>query len=409
MKRIISLFLCVILLFSSIPMANAAKYSDWFKGEYTEMTNALQIVPVEFQNMDLTQLISRQEVCDFLVPMLEKLTGNHIEPTKTDYFTDTKNSNIIKAHELGIINGYTDGTFLPGKGISRQEMFQVLVNFCNAAGYAPKVPGNINIYSYTDGKGVAEWAKNATLICLQHGYVQGDSNKALKPQSSITRQEAMAMFSRCYKGLLEYYLNVVTASFSVTANTLNIRSEASENGKVMGTLPSGTVVSVNSMGNNKWYRFLYNGNVCYISSDYLEPYSGKVPVAGSGYISEKANTIVNHALQYLGYAYVYGGKSPSSGFDCSGLVYYVFGQNGISMNRVADDQMNQGTPVSKENLAVGDLLFWGYGDYADHVGIYIGNGNFIHASNPRSGVKISTMNETYYARKYIGARRIIPA
>lgn len=409
MKKFITLLLCAALLLSTIPAAGAVNYSDWFNGEYIEMSEALQIVPDSFKNMDLTQLISRQEVCDFLVPMLEKLTGNHIEPGKVDYFTDTKNENIMKAHELGIINGYTDGTFLPGKGVSRQEVFQVLVNFCNAAGYTPKVPTNINIYSYSDGNSVASWAKDAALICIQHGYVQGDSNRALKPQSSITRQEAMAMFSRCYKGLLEYYLNVVTAPFSVTANSLNIRSTASQSGSVVGALSSGTVVSVNSMGDSKWYRFLYNGNVCYISSDYLKPYTGSVPAPGSSVVSEKANTIVNYALQYLGYSYVYGGKSPSTGFDCSGLVYYVFGQNGISMYRVADDQMNQGTPVSKENLAVGDLLFWGYGDYADHVGIYIGNGNFIHAANPRSGVKISAMSETYYARKYLGARRVIPS
>lgn len=409
MKKIIILLLCLALLLSTIPTANAVKHSDWFQGEYAEMSENLQIVPDAFKNMDLTQLISRQEVCDFLVPMLEKLTGNHIEPEKSNYFSDTQNENIIKAHELGIINGYTDGTFLPGKGISRQEIFQVLVNFCNAAGYAPKVPTSVNLQSYADGNAVAQWAKNATMICIQHGYVQGDSNRMLKPQASITRQEAMAMFSRCYKGLLEYYLNVVTATFSVTASSLNIRNTGSQNGAIVGKLPGGSVVSVNSMGDSDWYRFLYNGNVCYISREYLQPYTGTLPAAGSTVVSEKAKTIVNHALQYLGYAYVYGGKSPSTGFDCSGLVYYVFGQNGISMNRVADDQMDQGTPISKENLAVGDLLFWGYGNYADHVGIYIGNGNFLHASNPRSGVKISSMSETYYARKYLGARRIIPA
>ena len=404
-RRFVALILCLLTV---VPMVGAANYSPWFTREYDEMANQLGIVPVSFQNMDLTQLISRQEVCDFAVPMFEVLTGNHITPERTDYFTDTTNENVIKAHELGIINGYTDGTFLPGKGITRQEVFQVLVNFCKAAGYSPKVPANINLSDYADGNAVGTWAVDAAKICLLHGYVQGDANKALKPQASITRQETMAMFSRCYKGLLEYYLNVVTAKFSVNTAALNVRSAATTDSTVVGKLNGGTVVSANSMGSSTWYRFLYNGNVCYISSDYLSPYTEPAPGQSSGNVPQTANDIVNHALQYLGYRYVYGAESPKSGFDCSGLVYYVFGQHGYKMNRTADGQMDQGTPVPTENLRPGDLLFWGYGNYSNHVGIYIGDGNFVHASNPTSGVRISAMSETYYAKRYLGARRIIP-
>ena len=109
----------------------------------------------------------------------------------------------------------------------------------------------------------------------------------------------------------------------------------------------------------------------------------------------------------MGYSYVYGGASPSSGFDCSGLVYYCYGQFGYKLNRVADDQMDNGTAVSYDSLQVGDLVFFGSGSYANHVGIYIGNGNFVHAANPSSGVRVSSLNETYYATRYIGARRII--
>ena len=101
------------------------------------------------------------------------------------------------------------------------------------------------------------------------------------------------------------------------------------------------------------------------------------------------------------------GPAPSTGFDCSGLVYYCYGQFGYSLNRVADDQMDNGTAVSYDNLQVGDLVFFGSGSYANHVGIYIGNGNFVHAANPSSGVRVSSLNETYYANRYIGARRII--
>lgn len=412
-KRLLCLLLVVAAIWTCLPAACAAPAFDgWFQTSYDEIVE-LGLLPDSFRSMDLRQLISRKEFCDFAVNAFEKITGNHLEPTKTDYFSDTKDMNIIKAHELGIINGYTDGTFLPGKGITRQEAFQVLLNICKAAGYNPQIPDDSRLYGFADGRSVAAWAKDAALVCISHGYVQGDNNNAIRPHSSITRQEAMIMLTRCCKGLEEYYLNVVVAPFSVSASgSLNVRKGPDANTQKLGSLTSGTVVSANAMGSTGWYRFMYQTSagfqVGYIKGEYLKPYSGTVPTPGAAVASEKAMTIVNHALQYLGYPYVYGGKSPS-GFDCSGLVYYVFGQNGISMNRVADDQMDQGTPVSTEQLLPGDLLFWGYGSYADHVGIYIGGGNFVHASNPRGGVKISAMSETYYARKYLGARRIIPA
>jgi len=113
-------------------------------------------------------------------------------------------------------------------------------------------------------------------------------------------------------------------------------------------------------------------------------------------------------MEFLGYPYIYGAESPASGFDCSGLVYYVFGEFGYDLYRVADDQMEyNGIAVSRDNLQVGDLVFFGSGSYADHVGIYIGNNNFVHAANPSSGVRISSMNETYYATRYLCARRIV--
>ncbi len=112
-------------------------------------------------------------------------------------------------------------------------------------------------------------------------------------------------------------------------------------------------------------------------------------------------------MSFVGYSYVWGGTSPSTGFDCSGLMYYVLTQYGYSMKRVANDQMTQGTSISRDSLQVGDLVFFGYGSYANHVGMYIGNGNFVHASTPSTGVRVNSLNETYYNTRYIGARRII--
>ena len=149
-------------------------------------------------------------------------------------------------------------------------------------------------------------------------------------------------------------------------------------------------------------QILYKGQTAYVSGDYVTDYKEVDHTATEGAVE-----VANFAMTFVGYSYVYGGASPSSGFDCSGLVYYCYGQFGYKLNRVADDQMDNGTAVSYDSLQVGDLVFFGSGSYANHVGIYIGNGNFVHAANPSSGVRVSSLNETYYATRYIGARRII--
>ena len=121
--------------------------------------------------------------------------------------------------------------------------------------------------------------------------------------------------------------------------------------------------------------------------------------------SSKGQAIVNTAMKYLGVPYVWGGTSPS-GFDCSGLVQYACSKNGISVARVAADQRNCGTYVSRNNLQPGDLVFFGKGGNIHHVGIYVGNGNMIHAPQTGDVVKISSINTDYRISQYAGAVRV---
>lgn len=119
-----------------------------------------------------------------------------------------------------------------------------------------------------------------------------------------------------------------------------------------------------------------------------------------------AGRIINLAMDYIGVPYLFGGTTPSA-FDCSGYVQYVFAKAGISLPRTADVQYEVGTPLSITELIPGDLVFFQTYTYgASHVGIYVGDGNFIHASSSR-GVTISSLNQAYYSSHYIGARRIV--
>lgn len=120
----------------------------------------------------------------------------------------------------------------------------------------------------------------------------------------------------------------------------------------------------------------------------------------------KASSVIATAKQYIGVSYVYGGTTPS-GFDCSGFVQYVFSKNGITLPRVSRDQYQTGKSVSFSNLQPGDLVFFSLAKngVVDHVGIYVGNNQFINASSSK-GVTIYTLG-SYWQSAFLGAKRVI--
>jgi cell wall-associated NlpC family hydrolase len=118
--------------------------------------------------------------------------------------------------------------------------------------------------------------------------------------------------------------------------------------------------------------------------------------------------VVSLALQYLGIPYKWGGTSPTTGFDCSGLVQYVYAQVGISLPHytVAQWKYSGAVPVAKNKLQPGDLVFF---NGLDHVGIYLGYGDFIDAPHTGATVEIDSLSESWFASRYDGARRIVGA
>ncbi len=197
----------------------------------------------------------------------------------------------------------------------------------------------------------------------------------------------------------------------VIVSSANVRAKATTSSKVVTTLLKNKTASV-LLSSGNWYKVkTKTAKIGWVRKDLMRLYRSSTTSRSGTSNDRDSNSatranIVAYAKTFLGCQYSYGGSSPS-GFDCSGFTSYVFKHFNIYLNRSADDQMSQGTYVSKSNLLPGDLVFFGYGSYADHASIYIGNGQIIHAANTAKDVCISNLSESYYVNKYLMGRRVI--
>ena len=141
--------------------------------------------------------------------------------------------------------------------------------------------------------------------------------------------------------------------------------------------------------------------------EFLKNFRGASSISRGRTDTRKTQILLSMARQYLGVPYVWAGRSPS-GFDCSGFIYFVFDQLGYGLPRMADGQFEVGIPVSRNALQPGDLVFFStYEPGPSHVGIYLGNNQFIHASSGAGYVTVTSLGNPYHRDRYIGARRII--
>jgi len=123
--------------------------------------------------------------------------------------------------------------------------------------------------------------------------------------------------------------------------------------------------------------------------------------ADTEFSPSRSQRVVALARRHLGARYVWGGSGPA-GFDCSGFVMYVYGQVGVGLPHNAAKQYRYGTPITRERLEPGDVVFF---DGLHHNGIYIGGGRFIHARRSGGGVMISGLDESWYRARWVGGRR----
>ena len=198
-------------------------------------------------------------------------------------------------------------------------------------------------------------------------------------------------------------------SYKATVNTdsLNMRKGAGTSYSVITKLSKGTVVDVIESASNGWKKVkTSNGTTGWVSGSYLT--TGVVEYTSTDN-STKVQAVIDLAHKQLGKPYVWGAEGPNS-FDCSGLIYYVYkNAAGITLPRTSSAQYSAGVAVSRSNLKAGDLIFSstdGTGNIT-HVAIYVGDGQMIHAPRNGKNVEKVSINNSYWNKAYVGARRVL--
>jgi cell wall-associated NlpC family hydrolase len=219
---------------------------------------------------------------------------------------------------------------------------------------------------------------------------------------------------------------IATRNARVAATAAVVRRTPSTTGARVTTVHRGVIGRVLDR-DGQWYRLRFaGGGTGWVRGDLLAATSASLPVVASAAASRTARpqaparrpaavapspqgdlAVLSRARQYMGVRYRFGGTS-RSGFDCSGFVQHVFRTQGVRLPRTSLQQSRVGTPVSRENLRKGDLVFFRTrGNRISHVGIYQGGGRFIHSSSGGGGVEVDSMRSGFYDRRFAGARRVL--
>ena len=302
---------------------------------------------------------------------------------------------------LGILSGVGNGRFDPERSITRAEFTVIAMKFANTSG------GGVNIFSDVNED---DWFYSAVVDSTQYGWINGYPDGTFRPDNPITREQffkiTVNFLSTCgypRQDSPATSLDGFADAGQLSSYALPCARLLVELGIVKG---SGNLLSPKSSTQCQQALVMFYRTYG-VLQDWME--NPELPDDRT-----EAQVLVEFAMQYLGYDYIWGGKDPSTGFDCSGFVWYVYTHNGYpDIGRTATDQWyyDASWEVSADELLPGDLLFFSEtGSLNDitHIGIYVGDGEFIHAANSRDGVILTAVSSSYYVEHFVGARRIIP-
>jgi uncharacterized protein YgiM (DUF1202 family) len=195
----------------------------------------------------------------------------------------------------------------------------------------------------------------------------------------------------------------------VNTQTLKVREEPNTDSVVITLIPQEEELEVVDVMDNGWIKFLLDDEEAYVSGEFVdveERLEKAVTLTellyGQG-VSDVRVDLVQYAKQFVGNPYVWGGTSLTKGADCSGFTLSIYKKYGVSLPHHAASQAQLGTKISLSELQPGDLVFYAKNGSINHVAIYIGNGQVLHASSPKTGIKISSLNyrTPACARRYL--------
>ena len=249
-----------------------------------------------------------------------------------------------------------------------------------------------------------EWI--AVTLPVEHvsGFIHSDfieetaPGSATDPDASLSGNVATGNYVPASDQIREGY---------ITGTGVRLRESPSMSAKILDELNYGTALRITGKSED-WVRVIANGRDGYIAASFVAEgtYAPEAKLS-SATGTELGKEIAAYALQYVGTPYKWGGKSPETGFDCSGFVQYIFGQFGYQTSRVANDALSDGVHVDPADLQPGDLLcFYSGNNYVGHLGIYVGDDLFVHAANSVTGVVTTSLTTGYYALRGYEIRRI---
>ncbi|HEX3021910.1 MAG TPA: SH3 domain-containing C40 family peptidase [Lachnospiraceae bacterium] len=271
-------------------------------------------------------------------------------------------------------------------GIAKVDNY---LNIREGAGEDKKVVGKLpknagcEIYGEKDG-----WAK------IKSGKVVG----YLSTEFLVTGDEAYELAKK---------VGMIVATVNTT--TLKVREKADKDSTCLTLVPIDEELEAKKVG-DEWVKVVIDNDIGYVSKEYVnlsyqlaKGVSVEEIEAGTDGVSSVRADMISFAKQFLGNPYVWGGTSLTNGTDCSGFVMSIYAHFGYGISRTSRAQAGNGSTISASSVRPGDLVFYSNGGGINHVAMYIGGGQVIHASNPRTGIKISNM----YYRTPVKAVRII--
>ncbi len=399
-------------------MFSTAESSESFSSE-TILTEGTEIVPESTTELENTQ--ENSELSTEVGEVLDNVEETDAEKIDTDFGLSAGAGEVLDSTEdteiketdvdLGLSVGAGEVFDKADEQARNVEAPQALQEPENYWGYTnlgiAHVENHLNIRQEPNesGKLIGKLPKDAACEILdidENGWAHIKSGKVdgyCSTEFLYTGEEAIARGRE-----------VASMIAVVNTQTLKVREEPNTDSIVITLIPQEEELEVVEIMDNGWVKFLLDDEEAYVSGDYVdveERLEKAVTLTelmyGQG-VSNVRVDLVQYAKQFVGNPYVWGGTSLTKGADCSGFTLSIYKKYGVSLPHHAASQAQMGTKVDYNSAQPGDLVFYAKNGRINHVAIYIGNGQVIHASSPKTGIKISSWNY----RTPAGIRRYLP-